>query len=132
MALPRAWKRPIAPFEIFINVAKAGTDAAADAEAMGRLASAHLRIESPKTPIERLTQLRDQLRGIGGSRTSGFGKEKVMSLADGVSKAIDFYLKYFGFIEDKEIKEKEIAILRGNRRPQCRQGVLIHLSRLYC
>src|SRR3989344_5775732 len=117
---------PIEPFEIFINVAKAGTDAAADAEAMGRLASAHLRIESPKTPIERLTQLRDKLRGIGGSRTSGFGKEKVMSLADGVSKAIDFYLKYFGFIEDKEIKEKEIAILRGNRCPQCRQGALIY------
>ncbi|MBI2446531.1 MAG: adenosylcobalamin-dependent ribonucleoside-diphosphate reductase [Parcubacteria group bacterium] len=117
---------PIEPFEIFINVAKAGTDAAADAEAMGRLASAHLRIESPKTPIERLTQLKDQLRGIGGSRTSGFGKEKVTSLADGVSKAIDFYLKYFGFIEDKEIKEKEIAILRGNRCPQCRQGTLIY------
>ena len=117
---------PIEPFEIFINVAKAGTDAAADAEAMGRLASAHLRIESPKTPIERLTQLKDQLRGIGGSRTSGFGKEKVTSLADGVSKAIDFYLKYFGFIEDKEIKEKEITILRGNRCPQCRQGALIY------
>lgn len=117
---------PIEPFEIFINVAKAGTDAAADAEAMGRLASAHLRIESPKTPIERLTQLKDQLRGIGGSRTSGFGKEKVTSLADGVSKAIDFYLKYFGFIEDKDIKEKEITILRGNRCPQCRQGALIY------
>ncbi len=117
---------PIEPFEIFINVAKAGTDAAADAEAIGRLASAHLRIESPKTPIERLTQLKDQLRGIGGSRTSGFGKEKVMSLADGVSKAIDFYLKYFGFIEDKDIKEQGIAILRGNRCPQCRQGTLIY------
>ncbi|MDO8574664.1 MAG: adenosylcobalamin-dependent ribonucleoside-diphosphate reductase [bacterium] len=117
---------PIEPFEIFINVAKAGTDAAADAEAIGRLASAHLRIESPKTPIERLTQLKDQLRGIGGSRTSGFGKEKVTSLADGVSKAIDFYLKYFGFIDDKDIKEQEVAILRGNRCPQCRQGTLIY------
>ena len=117
---------PVEPFEIFINVAKAGTDAAADAEAIGRLASAHLRLESPKTPIERLTQLKDQLRGIGGSRASGFGKERVTSLADGVSKAIDFYLRYFGFVEDREIREKGIAILRGNRCPQCQQGALIY------
>lgn len=117
---------PVEPFEIFINVAKAGTDAAADAEAIGRLASAHLRLESPKTPIERLTQLKDQLKGIGGSRTSGFGKEKVTSLADGVSKAIDFYLKYFSFVEDKEIKEKDIMALRGNRCPKCQQGALIY------
>ncbi len=117
---------PIEPFEIFISVAKAGTDAAADAEAIGRLASAHLRIESPKTPIERLTQLKDQLKGIGGSRASGFGKEKVTSLADGVSKAIDFYLKYFGFVDDKDMKEQEIKIFRGNRCPKCQQGALIY------
>lgn len=117
---------PVEPFEIFANVAKAGTDAAADAEAIGRLASAHLRIESPKTPIERLTQLRDQLRGIGGSRTSGFGKEKVTSLADGVGKAIDFYLKYFGFIEEKDIKEQKITVFSGNRCPKCQLITLIY------
>ncbi|MDO8676066.1 MAG: adenosylcobalamin-dependent ribonucleoside-diphosphate reductase [Candidatus Azambacteria bacterium] len=123
------------PFELFVNVAKAGTDAAADAEAIGRLASAFLRLNSPKSAIERLVQLRDQLKGIGGSRVSGFGKDKVTSLADGISKAIDLYLVRFGFVSDIEKSEEkpvsdqkpeENIGFSGNRCPQCMQNTLIY------
>src|SRR3989344_4785383 len=127
---------PSEPFEVFINVAKAGTDAAADAEAIGRLASSFLRLESPKSSIERLIQLKDQLKGIGGSRVAGFGKGKITSLADGISKAIEIYLKRFGFIDDDNIKPKaakekdkndaEPVLSKGNRCPKCKQSALVY------
>lgn len=124
---------PSEPFEIFINVAKAGTDAAADAEAIGRLVSVNLRLDSPKSSIERLIQLKDQLKGIGGSRVAGFGKGKVTSLPDGISKAIEIYLKRFGFMEDdntrssKAAKDDEQATLsKWNRCPKCKQSALVY------
>lgn len=123
---------PNEPFEFFVNVAKAGTDVAADAEAIGRLASSFLRLNSPKSAIERLIQLRDQLKGIGGSRVSGFGKDKVTSLADGIGKAIDTYLTCFDFVlsiekVDKiEKSEKPAYGFSGNRCPQCKQNAIIY------
>ncbi|MFH2018366.1 MAG: adenosylcobalamin-dependent ribonucleoside-diphosphate reductase, partial [bacterium] len=97
---------PKEPFEIFVTVAKAGTDAAADAEAIGRLASELLREASSFSPIEKLMRIRNHLSGIGGSRTAGFGKEKVKSIADGIGKAIDIYLKKFGF---EEVTKKNVG-----------------------
>lgn len=126
---------PNEPFEIFVNVAKAGTDAAADAEAIGRLASSFLRLDSPRSAVERLIQLKDQLKGIGGSRVSGFGKDKVTSLADGISKAIVVYLKRFSLVSDVEKPEDKPASdqkreknleFSGNRCPQCKQSTLIY------
>jgi len=135
------WDRDMGPkevFEIFVTVAKAGTDAAADAEAIGRLASEILREDSSLTPIEKLMRIKNHLSGIGGSRTIGFGKNKVTSLGDGISKAIDIYLKQFGFTEltDKKITDldpvddesngKETVLLRGNYCPKCHKGSLIY------
>ncbi len=129
---------PKEPFEIFVTVAKAGTDAAADAEAIGRLASEILREDSSLTPIEKLMRIKNHLSGIGGSRTIGFGKNKVTSLGDGISKAIDIYLKRFGFAEltnkkitdldpvDDESNGKETVLLRGNYCPKCHKGTLIY------
>jgi len=130
---------PKEPFEIFVIVAKAGTDAAADAEAMGRLASELLREASSFSPIEKLMRIRNHLSGIGGSRTAGYGKEKVKSIADGIGKAIDIYLKRFGFEEEVAIQSSVIAELDpengngengkeiiGNYCPQCHQGTLIY------
>ncbi len=127
---------PKEPFEIFITVAKAGTDAAADAEAIGRLASEILREESSLSPIEKLIRIRSHLSGIGGSRIAGFGKNKVTSLADGISKAIDIYLKRFELVEmDKktidldpadEPKDEKSTPLHGNYCPQCHKGTLIN------
>ena len=64
------------PLEVFVNVGKAGSDIAADAEAIGRLISLNLRIASSFSPQEVLAQVIDQLEGIGGSQSVGFGKKK--------------------------------------------------------
>jgi ribonucleoside-diphosphate reductase alpha chain len=80
------------PFEVFINTAKAGSETAAVSEAIGRLISYILRLVSPIAPRERLEEVVRQLSGIGGSRTLGFGPNRVRSLPDGVGQALDEYL----------------------------------------
>jgi len=80
------------PFEIFISTAKAGSDTAAVSEAIGRLLSYILRLASPVSPRERLTEIIRQLAGIGGGRPLGFGPNRVRSLPDGVSQALHEYL----------------------------------------
>ena len=76
------------PFEIFANVGKAGSDTAAVAEAIGRLISLALRMPSPLTSRERLTEVVDQLSGIGGGRPLGFGPNRVRSLPDAVAQVL--------------------------------------------
>ncbi len=80
------------PFEVFINTAKAGSETAAVSEAIGRLISYILRLASPIPPRERLSEVVRQLSGIGGSRSLGFGPNRVRSLPDGVGQALDEYL----------------------------------------
>jgi len=81
------------PFEAFITSAKAGSETAAVTEAIGRLVSYVLRLASPVAPLQRLTEIRAQLLGLGGDRQSGLGPKRVRSLPDGVAQAIDQYLK---------------------------------------
>jgi ribonucleoside-diphosphate reductase alpha chain len=76
------------PFEIFANVGKAGSDTAAVAEAIGRLISLTLRMPSPLTARERLSEVIDQLAGIGGGRPLGFGPNRVRSLPDAVAQVL--------------------------------------------
>jgi ribonucleoside-diphosphate reductase alpha chain len=80
------------PFEVFLNVGKAGSDTAAVAEALGRIMSLVLRLPSPMSPIDRLKMVVDQLAGIGGGRSLGFGPNRVRSLPDGISQALAEYL----------------------------------------
>jgi ribonucleoside-diphosphate reductase alpha chain len=80
------------PFEVFINTAKAGSDTAAVSEAIGRLISYILRLASPIAPRERLREVVDQLVGIGGGRSLGFGPNRVRSLPDGVAHGLVEYL----------------------------------------
>jgi ribonucleoside-diphosphate reductase alpha chain len=80
------------PLEVFANIGRAGSDVAALAEALGRLVSISLRIPSPMSQEDRLREIVSQLRGIGGSRTIGFGPEQVRSLPDAVGKALDEHL----------------------------------------
>ncbi len=81
------------PFEVFLNTAKAGSETAAVSEAIGRLMSYMLRLASPVAPRKRLYEIYRQLRGIGGSRSSGFGPNRVSSLPDGVAQVIGEYLE---------------------------------------
>ena len=81
------------PFEVFLNVAKAGSETAAMAEAIGRLMSLILRLSSPLEPQRRLEEVVVQLGGIGGGRPLGFGHNRVLSLPDGVARALNDYLE---------------------------------------
>ena len=76
------------PFEIFLEIGKAGSDLKAMAEAMGRLMSLLLRIASPLTPAERIEAIVTQLSGIGGARSYGFGKNRVLSFPDAIAHAL--------------------------------------------
>jgi ribonucleoside-diphosphate reductase alpha chain len=80
------------PFEVFLHTAKAGSDTAAVAEALGRLISYVLRLVSPITPRTRLTEIVRQLSGIGGVRAIGFGPSRVSSLPDGIAQVLQEYL----------------------------------------
>ncbi len=80
------------PFEVFINVAKVGSDVSADAEGLGRLISLILRMPSPLTPRQRAESVIAQLRGIGSGRPMGFGKNRVMSLPDAVAQVLEEHL----------------------------------------
>ncbi|HIE28166.1 TPA: hypothetical protein EYP66_12840 [Candidatus Poribacteria bacterium] len=77
------------PFEVFVEIGKGGSDIKAMAEAMGRLMSLLLRLASPVTPVEKVQEIVNQIRGIGGARSFGFGKDKVLSLPDAVGKALE-------------------------------------------
>lgn len=80
------------PFEVFMNVGKAGSDVAAVSEALGRLISLILRLPSPLNEQARLNEVIDQLAGIGGGRSLGFGANRVRSLPDAVAQVLREYL----------------------------------------
>jgi ribonucleoside-diphosphate reductase alpha chain len=82
------------PFELFVTIGKAGSEVAAMAEALGRLISTNFRFGNHLPAKERAREIMDQLQGIGGSRSVGFGINKVRSLPDAVAKAIGMH---FGF-----------------------------------
>ncbi len=73
------------PFEVFINIGKAGSDVQAVAEAIGRLISLVLRLPSPMSPTERVREIVEQLKDIGGARQLGFGPTRVRSLPDAIA-----------------------------------------------
>ncbi|MBI4100772.1 adenosylcobalamin-dependent ribonucleoside-diphosphate reductase [Candidatus Microgenomates bacterium] len=79
------------PLEVFVNVGKAGSDIAAMAEGLGRLVSMVLRVASPLPVIDRASQVTDQLHGIGGSKSLGFGQKRIRSLPDAIAKAISIH-----------------------------------------
>jgi len=81
------------PFEVFVNVGKAGSDISALAEALGRLISLNLRILSPLSQMDRTQEIADQLRGIGGSRSVGFGMQQVRSLPDAVARVLEMHME---------------------------------------
>ncbi len=96
------------PIEVFVNVGKAGSDIAALAEALGRLISFNLRILSPLSQTDRAQEIADQLRGIGGSRSVGFGMQQVRSLPDAVARALELHM------ESIKTTQEEVAAPNSN------------------
>lgn len=82
------------PIELFINIGRAGSDVSAMAEALGRTISTALRLRGALSPKERAKEISEQLSGIGGRRSVGFGPNKILSLPDAVSVALS---THFGF-----------------------------------
>jgi ribonucleoside-diphosphate reductase alpha chain len=108
------------PLEVFVNVGKAGSDVAADAEAIGRLMSLCLRISSPGMSPRKITQLiTDQLEGIGGGSSIGFGKEKVRSLSDGIAKVLKKHIAANGNGEEVEIVSQQQTLETGQKKDIC-------------
>ncbi|HEY4694521.1 MAG TPA: adenosylcobalamin-dependent ribonucleoside-diphosphate reductase [Candidatus Nanoarchaeia archaeon] len=103
------------PFEVFINVGKAGSDITADAEAIGRLISLALRIPSNYSPAEVVQQVVNQLSGIGGSSSRGFGIDRIHSLADALSKVLAEYTGKGSTYPS--VEEGKVAATNGNGLP---------------
>lgn len=82
------------PLEVFINVGKAGSDVAAMAEALGRTISTALRLRGDLGTKDRAKEIAEQLSGIGGRRSVGFGPNKIRSLPDAISVA---FSAHYGF-----------------------------------
>lgn len=106
------------PFEVFITIGKAGSEVAAMAEALGRMISTTLRFGNHKPAKERAREIMEQLRGIGGGRSVGFGPNKVRSLPDAVAKAIGLH---FGFNLNPEVQAG--AVMAAYNAPPDSVGV---------
>jgi ribonucleoside-diphosphate reductase alpha chain len=78
--------------EIFVNVGKAGSDVQAMAEALGRVTSKALKFGSYMDPKKKAQIIAEQLAGIGGRRSVGFGPTKILSLPDAMAAAISMHL----------------------------------------
>jgi ribonucleoside-diphosphate reductase alpha chain len=113
------------PFEVFLNVGKAGSDTAAVAEAIGRLISLVLRLPSPLSSRRRLNQVVRQLRGIGSGRSLGFGRDRVRSLPDGVAQVLAEHLGLAEPVEGAKKSEQLPLFPEGDLCPECGQASLV-------
>jgi ribonucleoside-diphosphate reductase alpha chain len=114
------------PFEVFLNVGKAGSDTAAVAEAIGRLISLVLRIHSPLSPTKRLQQVVMQLKGIGGGRPLGFGRDRVQSLPDGVAQVLAEHLGLAESADGEGSVARPSLFLTGDLCPECGHAALVN------
>jgi ribonucleoside-diphosphate reductase alpha chain len=113
------------PFEVFLNVGKAGSDVHADAEALGRLISMILRLPSPLTPRERVEQIVKQLDRIGGRRDAGMGPGRVRSIPDAIAQVL---AEHVGLREPgpEHIREaREGRIKATDMCPDCQNFTLV-------
>jgi len=117
------------PLEVFVSVGKAGSDIAADAEAIGRLISLCLRVSSPISPKKVTDLIIDQLEGIGGGHSVGFGKDRVRSLADGIAKVLKKHISDNGGNGEIEVVSQQSTLQPAKKRkdlcPNCGNATLV-------
>jgi ribonucleoside-diphosphate reductase alpha chain len=114
------------PFEVFVQVGKAGSDTMAVAEALGRLVSLVLRLPSPLSAQRRLEEVISQLARIGGGQPTGFGAAKILSLPDALARTL---AEHIG--QSRDEAEAARAPERGPRRvgdlcKECGQATLVY------
>jgi ribonucleoside-diphosphate reductase alpha chain len=106
------------PAEVFITIGKAGSDIMAMAEGFGRFASLYLRTPSPLSRYELVQEAVNQLRGIGGARSVGFGEARISSLPDAIARAMEeHWLKAKS--QGNGHEKKAPFQLSGNLCPKC-------------
>jgi ribonucleoside-diphosphate reductase alpha chain len=115
------------PFEVFVQVGKAGSDTMAVAEALGRLISLVLRLPSPLSAQRRLEEVVSQLSRIGGGQPTGFGAAKILSLPDALARTLG---EHIGLGRPQE-PEADAAAPAGQRRvgdlcKECGQATLVY------
>jgi ribonucleoside-diphosphate reductase alpha chain len=117
------------PFEVFITTAKAGSETAAVSEALGRLSSYILRVASPLSPRDRMAEVVRQLAGIGGGHPTGFGPNRVLSLPDGLARALASYLGETPddyILEDTHKHDPQLPMKIGDLCPECGAPSLVN------
>lgn len=113
------------PLEAFVNIGSSGSDVTAVAEALGRLISLVLRTPSPLTQREKIAEIVDQLSGIGGGRSLGFGAQRVLSLPDALAQVLAEYCEK----EQEEIAQPGLLpdpSLKGDICPTCGWAAFVH------
>ncbi|MCG8349756.1 MAG: hypothetical protein MI924_18475 [Chloroflexales bacterium] len=125
------------PFEVFAVIGRAGSDVMAFTEAIGRLLSLGLRCGIP------VKSLAEQLRGIGGSRSAGFGPDRVRSIPDAIGKLLlEHYVPGYtdnghsnGHSKDhsqalistyRELAAESELIVSGEICPECQNAAIIN------
>jgi ribonucleoside-diphosphate reductase alpha chain len=111
------------PFEVFVQVGKAGSDTMAVAEALGRLISLTLRLPSPMSPRRRLEEVISQLAHIGGSQPMGFGAAKVLSLPDALARVI---AEHIGLLKTESTAPAAPAKRVGDLCKECGQATFVY------
>lgn len=120
------------PFEVFMNVGKAGTEVTAVSEAMGRLISLVLRMPAALPPTERLRWVTEELVGIGGGRPLGFGANRVRSLPDGVAQVLAEHLSDLPEVEE-DLRAEQLALPIntkpiGDICPECGEASFLNVE----
>jgi ribonucleoside-diphosphate reductase alpha chain len=96
-------------FDVFIRLSKAGSDIDADTDAIGRLISLMLRLNSNVPTKRRLQLVIGQLRGIASSQSIGFGVKRVRSVPDGVALCLQTLLDKVEDMRAMQQLEKDMA-----------------------
>jgi len=118
------------PFEVFLGVGKAGTDVAGLAEALGRALSGWLQASvNSQATVKAMIK---QLGGIGGSRSVGFGQNRIASLADAVARVLaeDSELSLPTEVAPEKLEAEEVnveqkAFSQADMCPDCGNSSLI-------
>lgn len=118
---------PGRPFDVRLQIGKAGNDKHADVEAIGRMASVALR-----TGVD-VKVVVDQLLGIGGKTSAGYGPNRIKSVADGLGKLLsNLYLtpleniaRQPSVLVDPE-EEEELDWNPYSVCPDCKQATVVN------
>ena len=120
------------PFEVFMNVGKAGTEVTAVSEAMGRLISLVLRMPASLPPSERLRWVMDEMAGIGGGRPLGFGVNRVRSLPDGIAQVLAEHLSELPNVHEAPQAEQLALPINikpvGDICPECGEASFLNVE----